>query len=309
MPAQRRRQVPTCRPEKLLRFAFLLISAGCEPTTSPTELYPGDVQRYVTRELAESITPDGRFILGPPEQGRYPQLTAEQATELAVAFKNTFSRFLLDHLEQDHGRDIDLDELRVGSPTYFAATPYEPVPPTASPGVRNAFGPYYLLYFVDPSGTPVLSVAVAGYSEARVAAGRVQLPQSYGNDFFEQGVRLGEGFSMPPSPEQAVKLASLATGARVSAIPSLVLGSRAYHPVHARWKVTLDREVVARGRESNEVRRTNVVFVGLRGEIFIPAPRQPVDEAVLDPATQHPFRLPRRPDRATVFERAAFPER
>ncbi|HEX2080290.1 MAG TPA: hypothetical protein VHG08_21490 [Longimicrobium sp.] len=289
---------------------LVLFLGGCEAATSlPVALHPDDLHSYVTPELAQSITPDGRLVLAPPESGAYPQITEGRAIELAVAFNNTFTHSTLGRLEADHGRQIKPAELRIGSPAYFAATPYQPVPASAHAGLRNAFGPYFLIYLVDAAGTPVLSLAVAGYSEAMVENGRVRFPQNYGNDFFVQAVRLGEGFVAPPSPEQAVRLASLATGARVAAVPELVLPSRNYHPVHAHWRVTLDREVTARGRDSGEQRRTRTVFVGLRGQVSVPARQQPDGDEVFDASAGESFRLMRRPEHLLAFERADFPSR
>lgn len=303
-------QEPRRSPRILVRIILygLPVLAACEagpPLFS--ELYPTEIHSHITGELAGSLSPDGRLILAGPEPRDYPQVSAQRAGELALVFARTYGPHIRGYLERDHGRSIAFEDLRIGSPAYYAATPYAAVPAHAPPAMRNAYGPYYLVYLVNAVGAPALVVAVAAHTEASVVEGRLAFPASYGGDFFANGVRPEDGFAMPPSPEHAVRLSSLATGALVAAVPELVLGSREYHPVHARWKVTLDRPVRARLQDGTEVPGTRIVYVGLRGELLLPAGEQPADVLItLDPLTRETVRLPRHPDRPLAFHRATF---
>lgn len=287
--------------------AVLAIAAGCEraPTSSPTALLPGDLQPYTTDSLFAQLTPDGRFVLPPPAQERYPQVTRERAAEIALAWARTFGPYHLGELERRHGRRIDLNALQVGSPAYYATAAYEPVLPDVDPGLRNAFGPSYLLYLVSSDGTPVLTVGVAAFTGARVENGRLQYPMQSGGDVVAQGVSRVEGFSVPVSPEEAARLASLASGARAAKVPELVMPHRDFVPHYARWKVTLDRPVSAR-LNSGPVISTDDVYVGLRGEVVIPSVAQPDGSDQLDPSTRESFRLVRRTMRPVVFEPVTF---
>lgn len=267
-----------------LIVASLLLLTGCDRETisSAEPLHPDDIRTFVTSELAASLTPDGHFTLQGPLPDPYPQIAPERAAEIAIAHARTFGPFHRSYLENGHGRRIDFDALQVGSPVYYARSPYIPPPAGLHPGIHNRTGPYYLVYLVSPDGTPVLSVGVAAYTQAWIdEEGFLQYPPSHGSDVLPQGVRTGRGFVMPVSPEQAVRLVGLATGARTVSAPEFVLPSSEYAPHYARWKIDLDRPVTARSRDGQRVITTREVYVGLWGEFFIPAADQPEGRPLL----------------------------
>lgn len=284
--------------------AVSLFLGGCErePVYSPELLPPGDIRQYVTEELAKSLSTDGRFELAAPAGGAGRQISPERAAELAVAYARSSALYIRGYLERDHGQKIDFHTLRVGSPAYYAATPYQSVPADVHPGVRNEHGPYYLVYLVSPDGAPVLNVAVAAYTEAFIREGEFWLPPRSGADVFAAGVRLGEGFAMPLSPEKAVRRVSELTGARASVVPELLLADRDYHPQHARWRVTLDRDVRALSKATGQARLTREIYVGLRGELTIAAATQPSARAVFDSPERGMVRIPVNPARPVAFE-------
>lgn len=285
-----------------LCFAGSLALAACgEAPANPQPLYPDDIRNDVVPELVASFGPEGRFVLPAPPPGAFPQLTPEQAAEMAVVFARTFGPYIRGYLETDHGRSIDFEALRVGSPVYYSATPYEPPPADVNPALRNLTGPSYLVYLVSPEGTPVLMVSMAAYTEVRVEAGRLRFPREYGNDFEAHGVPLGRGFVMPVSPERAVEIVARATGGRAASVPELVMADLDYMPVHSRWKVTLDRAVSARGR-SGRMRPVREVYVGLRSELTIPLEDQPQERMVFDSRANRSVRLSVRPGRPVAFE-------
>ncbi|HEV2149396.1 MAG TPA: hypothetical protein VGR37_18480 [Longimicrobiaceae bacterium] len=286
-----------------LAAGSLLLSA-CEraAVSSPEPLHAGDIRNYVTEQLAERIGPDGGFQLPAPLPGARPQITPQRAAELALAYARSFAPYIRGYLEGDHGREIDFDALRVGSPAYYAATAYEPVPDDAHPGVRNAYGPYYLVYLSSPDGTPVLSVAVAAYTEAWIENGHLWLPPRSGADVFAVGVPRGQGFTMPLSPEQAVRRVGELTGSRAAAVPELLLADRDFHPQHARWKVTLDRPVQVLSRANGQARLAREIYVGLRGSLTVPAATQPTEVTVFDSPERGMIRVTISPERPVAFE-------
>lgn len=288
-------------------MAVLVVVSGCEraPTASPTALLPGDLRPYTTDSLFAQLTPDGRFVLPPPTQEIYPQVTPERAAEIALAWARTFGPHHRGELERQHGRRIDLNVLRVGSPAYYATAAYEPVPPDLHPGRRNAFGPSYLLYLVSSDGTPVLTVGVAAFTEARVENGTLNYPMRHGRDVVAEGVSQDDGFSLPVSPEEAARIASSASGARAARVPELVMPHRDFAPQYARWKVILDRPVTVR-LKSGPVISTREVYVGIRGEVVVPSATQPEGHDEYDPPTKKPYRLVRRSMRPVVFEPVTF---
>lgn len=284
----------------------LALAACSDDVAAPRPLTAGDLRASVTAEVASGLTPDGRFVLPAQPREVYEQVTAEQATDIAVAWARTFGRFVRNEFERIHGKPIDFDALRPGSPAYYAAAAYEAVPADVHPGLRNAFGPQYLVYLSDDEG-PVISVAVAAYNQARVENGTLRLPSAGGMEIVPSPVRRDAGFAAPLSPEQAASVASRATGARVSSVPELVMPGRGYHPQHSRWRVTLDRAVAATAGARGGERTTREVYVGLRGQISVPARAQPEGASAYDPPSKRTIPLVRRASRPVSFERADFP--
>lgn len=288
------------------RFPWLALVAGalllpaCDEVSAPQALTAGDIRGYVTPELALRLDEGSTFQLPAPPESL--PVSPEEARELALVFARRFGPSFRVTWERQHGREIDLDRLRVGSPVYYAETPFAPLPPDVHPAYRNRYGPWYMLYLVAPDGTPALLVAVAANTGAWIENGRVRFPLNYGSDFYVEGVRLGQGFYKPLTPELAVRQVSEATGALVAAMPELRAPGAGYHPVHARWKVTLDRPVAARVHRSAQVQRVRQVYVGLRGAFSIPSAVQPADLVRPNTPTGGTLRIRILPDHAVEFE-------
>lgn len=253
----------------------LLVSACGEDLAAPPPLLPDNVRAYVSDELAAHLTANGTFVLPPPASEPYPQLTPDGSAELALVYARTFGPYLRDYLERYHGRSIDFATLRVGSPAYYASTPYAPTPDTVDAGARNAFGPYYLVYLVAPDGRPVLVAEVAARSEITIENGQLKFPLSRGSDVRLEAIAPGRGFMTPPSPERAVQIAGAAAGAHATAVPELLLPGRPFSPAYARWRVALDRPVVVRGRRTGLTRSLRELYVGVDGDLSIPEDTQP----------------------------------
>lgn len=303
--------VPILRSARLPRFRRswllgLVFAAACDKELgSPPAPDAAGLRAAVTEDVARGLGPDGRFRPGPIPAETYPQITPEHAADIALAWARTFGQYVRGEMERRHGKPIDFAALRAGSPAYYAAAAYEPVPRDVHPGFRNAFGPQYLVYLSDDEG-PVFSVAVAAFTEATVENGTLILPSRGGMEVVPLAVPSGRGVDMPATPEQAAVIASRATAAQVAAVPELFMPGRGYHPQHSRWKVTLDRPVQARGVASGAVRSTREVYVGLRGEITMPAEAQPAGTEIFDRDKKQMVGIPRRSARAVAFERVTF---
>lgn len=281
---------------------LLAAAAACQDVSAPQPLHPADLREHLVPAVAAQLTPEGRFPVTAPEPLRYPQITGEEAQDIALAWARTYGPSNRAYLEQGHGRAIDFAALEPVSPVWYAAAVYEPVAPDVDPGYRNHFGPHFLLY-LGRGGYPVLSVAVAAFTNVQVENGEPVYPPESGNDVLAFGARHGGGFGFPVSPEQAVRIASRTAGRRVAGAPVLLSPSREYHPPHARWKVTLEGPVAARTASGRRV-EARELFVGLGGEVVVPAALQP-DTAGGYPLLQGgSLVLRRRADRPVVFERA-----
>ena len=284
----------------------LVLGAGCDDRLgSPRALDAGDLRAAITEDVARGLGRDGRFQFGPIPDEAYPQISPEHAADIALAWARTFGKYVRGEMERRHGKPIDFAALRVGSPAYYAAAVYEPVPRNVHPGFRNAFGPQYLVYLADEEG-PVFSVAVAAFTEATVENGKLVLPAHGGMEVVPLAIPSGRGRYMPVTPEQAALIVSRATAGYIAAVPELFTPGRGYHPQHSRWKVTLERPVRAQGVSTGVVRATREVYVGLRGEITIPAEAQPAGTEIFDRDRKKMVPIPRRPARATAFERVTL---
>jgi hypothetical protein len=279
---------------------------GVEDSTKPV-----DVRGYVSEALATQLDSRGRFILPAPPPGAYPQVTLAEAAELALLAGQIAgeSASFRARLEELHGAKIDFLKLKANSRVYYAATPYEPIPATFHAGLRNFYGPYYLVE-LEVGSKPVVSVAVAAYGEARVRDGHLvfpdRVPLLYGNEFQVQGIPREKRHSVPISPEQAVALVGSRAGVRIVEIPELVRPEVYYASQFARWKITLDRPVVVRGQESAQNRCVRHLFVGLWGTISVPHQHQPSSELVRDVYGDSQIGLGIRPNAPVKFEEVSL---
>lgn len=261
--------------------AMLLPSAlaACEREHSPVAVgLPdvSDVRPYVTASLASKLDARGQFVLPPAPDMPDPQVNGEQARQLGLSTLRTFGSFNKTYFEQTHGAPIDLDHLTPAPRAYYAISPWEPRSNKDPLSVRKAWGPFYLVTFLDPDGAPVLSGAIPAYSTDVGIDGNGRIRHG-GNmtGFFLTGIDKDWGVSIPLSPEQAVAVASSATGARVAEVPQLVLPGLMYKPQWARWRLKLDRTVPLRSKDTGVQHHTAELYVGLRGEISVPGASQP----------------------------------
>lgn len=291
-----------------LRMALLssFLGAACDQsavTTGPALVSP-DVRAHVAGEAAENLTAEGKFVLPPPRQEPFPQISAAEAAEQAVVHMRMFGPLVRKYLEEQHGAPLDFARLEADPRVYYATTPYEQtIPPDFHPGLRKNLGPYYLVV-LRSSGRPVLSVAVSAYNtDFVVRNGELHFPVNHGNNFMPQGAHVGREFSMPVSPERAVQIVAEATGARVVAVPALSLPQQTYVPQFARWRIALDRPVRVRGVETGQVRDVRELYVGNRGVISVPRTEQPGPVRVRDPEQEGEVRINAREGMPTAFER------
>ena len=130
-------------------------------------------------EAAAALDATGHFTLPTPiRRTTYPEISADRAGALAVAYIGDYGHFLLPHFGMKHGGPIDLASLRAcGSPLY-AATPYNAASlAQASVPTRRLLGPYWLVSLCAASGGQVLSIAVSALAtNEQLTSGPIRLP-------------------------------------------------------------------------------------------------------------------------------------
>jgi hypothetical protein len=294
------------RPSLLaaLVLAFGLLVSACEQDLAiPVQMEPQQVTPFLASGFPPDLIQGNRLVLPEPAKGAHPQITPQQATQLAVTAARTWGPYIRIRLQEMHGAPINFETLAADGRPLFASAPYEDVPANVHPGARNLYGPYYLVHLLS-NGEPVLSVAVAAYTQASIQDGRIVTSLQNGNDFIFQGLAKGKGYFAPVTPERAVELVGSATGARVASVPELVRPDRDQAPQFARWRVSLDRAVAVRGAETGAHSKVRQLYVGLGGAILIPKSTQPAETTVESIGPLPGTRLRIRGGSPVAFERA-----
>lgn len=245
------------------------VVAACD-NGAPTQAQPCvGVSELVSGEAAAALDTSGCFVFPPPAALPRATLTEQKAKDLAAPVAAQFGPLLLSYLQAGHGGAIDLSRLQVCGPTYYAESPYQPLPAAVPSAYQNAFGPSWVLLLCGQNGVPQVSVSVAAYATyLQLAGNHVEWPPAtadvYGNEILLVGALLSWRSGLPIEPEQAVRLAYQATGKRIIEIPHLYRRDPAFaFPQGAMWALRLERQIRIRDSLTATERMTDTVYVGL----------------------------------------------
>lgn len=240
----------------LLLFALVACSEPVGPSEVP------DVRPWVTGEAARHLSSSGQFIFSAPATDwPYEIIDSAMAAELGLALSRTFPS-IRRALEEQRGEPINFANLTTVT-RLLGQSPYSPLPDSVPRSLRKSVGPKYLVRLLE-RGAPAISVGVSAFNtDVRLEGGEVILPVHHGGEFQAYGIRRGEGYRNPISPEEAVVVAGRSTGALITEVPELVLPHRTYSFGFARWRLVLDRTVTLQTVETGERHTTRVLFVGL----------------------------------------------
>lgn len=296
---------------RLLLAVSATVAAGCDGgITTPAEV--PDVRPYVTGAAAAALAADGTFAFPAPASPTGRAIVGpERARLLAASYVLSAGTNLVRYWEDDRGRRIDLARLQPNARVFYAATPYAPFPEGYHPAFGHAFGPYYLVRMME-GGTPAVMVAVAAYAtQVEIGAdGMISRPVQSGSEFLSRGVPVDAGRAVP-TPEQAVVRVGRLTGARVQAVPELVVPGWPQGPMEALWKLTLDRTVPVRTKGGRRLDTRHLYTGGGAGrQLMVPATDQPTHlpflAARVSPTGEslppEMVNLPILPGAVTVFE-------
>jgi hypothetical protein len=244
-----------CRARHSAWCVALLVIA-CRDERAPTE--PRLASAWLTGRAAEALAPDGRFRLNAVQRHPMSEITSSQAVQIASVWTHTNGPWLQHAFEQDRNAPVDSRRVAQCGRVVYADTPYQDLPPTASHTIETVFGPWWLVTLCDERG-PAISVAVSAFAKNLTVGNGVVT--GIGNELFATGIPTKLS-SVPMSPEEAVQLAVSETGARVSEVPTLVMGPRPASPQTAKWLITLDRPISIRGVHSGVTRTASTILVG-----------------------------------------------
>ena len=250
----------------------------------------------VTPEVAKSLTPLGQFVLSGPQQGPIAQLTEDQARNIGRIWIRQFFPWVHTELDREHGSRINGATLRVCQRVYYADSPYEPIPNTSDAGAaRRAFGPWWIVPLCV-EGHPQALLGIAAFAtDIRIENDAIRLPGFSGNEFTWRGIPQSIA-EFPVSPEAAATLVAAASGARIAAVPRLLMPDfRNGGPEAARWQFVLNVPVLFETTRSHAALQSSSAFFGpsdageFQGVLLQPASKQ-IDQLeiqIIDWATEN----------------------
>lgn len=224
----------------LCLFTALAACSGDSPTDArPT---PAAVRFAVSGSAANAIGADGQIQLAAPVIGADSEVTAAQAVTFASLWTRDFAPMTRTWLERTHGAAIAFNALNSCGRPLYARSAFE-APPQNIPGPYRRFtGPWWLVTFCDPAGSPTVSIAVSAWAtDLSVQSGKLHFPKISGTELVAVGVPVGHTGEYPMAPEAAIVTAAHMTGSRISEIPELITPLQSDGPPQlARWHLTLE---------------------------------------------------------------------
>jgi len=277
--------------------------AGSEPTR-PSENRAALLEA-VTEAMAAHIGVDGRFILPAPSEGT-ALVPERDARDVAARSVRATGHMIGVVLEAQHGGSINYREVEACGQAYLSQTPFsnlgQDLPADTPVTVANFVDSSWIIATCDPSGTPVVSVAIA--ANAAIIRG-----ESGGWSIPDGAVRRMVGIpsswpgGLPMTPEQAVILASSRTGKRVSTLPTLH-GPNPLDdsPQGSYWVFESEDEVSLIGAISGAIAGTTLLHVGTTRPSSLLQARGPIELFTPRPGQRTSVRVWLAPERSIVLQ-------
>jgi hypothetical protein len=276
-----------------------IVASACDSTTesSPDAGIP-NVEQWVTGEAAGALDRAGHFGLSVPDRPAGQIISSTMARDLADVFFQTFAfpdvalgSTFGEELIHEHG-PFDPRRVTVSPITYFAETPYAPLPDTLPSYVRKYLGARFITYFRLGSKTIGTLAGSALNTDLRIENGHIRGPIAQGGEWLTTVVPRGRSYAHPITPERAVEVVGLLTGAKTNRIPRLLLPHRRYSAALARWEIHLERPITVTGDSTGTTYTTNLFYVGTAGpsqisglpgnleQVWVPLRMQQVEDVV-----------------------------
>lgn len=247
-----------------LSTAFTACTSDSLLESRPRVVTVGD---YVTGDAARGLDPSGHFVLATSSGGALAELALAQAEAYAQAWATELGPELSTFLEQGHGGPINYDRLQVCRQSVYAASSFEPVPPSAPAFVQGQFGGWWLIALCEGRAVEISLAVQAIGTGLTLTNGHIGfLPDGNGGHFFAIGVPSWWDGPVPISAEHAVVDVGLGTGRQIDAIPILIAPSNLRGPPQvAVWQIHLDSTVFVRGTGTERGGYTRQLYEGLLG--------------------------------------------
>jgi hypothetical protein len=217
-----------------------LATSSCD---APQELLPKkpvSIAPFVTGDAASSLTLQGGIGLPGPLALPYPQISEEQAVELADTFRKVHLPGILPAIEKERRAGIDPSQLHSCGRTFYAEPSVEPLPATVTPAIRRAYGPWWLVTLCGKAGSPEVSIAVSAFAtDLSIRNGLLVYPPDGGEFFHPLGIPIDRSDGIPGPPEDAIAQLADRTGLRINQLPHLVFLPRTL-PQRGYWRLMLE---------------------------------------------------------------------
>lgn len=243
--------------------AVVVVSlAACSDTKVNTEPLPtaAAVASAVVGDAAAKLDVSGHFThLSAQEEG---ELGAGEAVRIANIYAKQFVPLEHTSLGKERGGPIDLRNLVVCGRPLYAASPFEPLPPSVPLRDRRPYGAYWMITLCA-KGVPQVSLAVSALAtDLKIENGKIRFPFNFGNEFYTQGIPLGHQGEFPSAPEVAVVRTAEFSGRHASSVPELIMPATTEGlPQEARWHIKLDNSTDVATNSGN--RLADVLYSGL----------------------------------------------
>ncbi len=267
--------IRSLRPILAITATSLLACQEQRPE-SPTAVESASIKNMVTPSVAAALTATGAFSsTSALPNGGMAVISPERAAELAVAYMREFGPHIRDNIEQHHGAQVDLTQLKAEPQVLLSESPYNALPANAGMPFHRALGSYYLVRLRN-SSDPVLSVAVSVHATNIDVelGGKMRAIGALGNEFRTWVIPKASPSQPNISPEQAVVATYRAFGELIAEPPRFVRAGAEFTPHIGHWRVVLAKPIQLSPINLATTESTNVVYLGANGKFGVPTELQ-----------------------------------
>ena len=250
---------------------MLVLAAGIACDHDATSPIPEPTRERllesVTPDVALAVGGDGRFQLVSPVNTGRPQITGQQAADLAMAVAKFNISTNPSRVNEERGAIISFARLFPCQAPLYAAAAFQRLEiddaTQAAHPLQKGIGPFWLVRLCGSDG-PELNIAVSAYSTDLGIRpdGGVEFPAIGGGDFLAQGIPALREKDELPSAESAVVLVAGLSGRLIAAVPELITPffRNGEVPQDARWHLHLDAPTKLR-TTAGQLLETQEVYV------------------------------------------------
>ncbi len=240
-------------------YGFAVFVVACESPLPHEADQATELQLAVTGVAAESIDPQGRFVLSEATNNQ-SEISAQLARELAVAYWHDARTHLRSAVSNDRGAEVAVERLKPCGRVFLVASAYHSYPDDLPVVIRKAVGSHWLVPMCAGNTQEVVISVSTLASDAETGSGTLRLMKAGAGNFFVMGVPVGA--HIPQAPEQVAVRSYDTSNERVIRVPELIMRPFPHAPTTAVWHVEVESPVELRGTRSSSTRRRSTFFAG-----------------------------------------------